>query len=96
MTANEYIDHITRDIQELINALDDDPNTSAKVKGRIKGIQNRINTFYDIYDKNDIDEITPCMECKNWKRQDNSKYGVCSILGRMMKETEFCCYGKGR
>ena len=39
--------------------------------------------------------ITPCGECQNYKSQSGTKgYGVCSIFGRMMKETEFCCYGK--
>lgn len=50
MTEREYIDFISGDIQDLINALDDDPNTSAKVKGKAKGIQNRINKFYENYE----------------------------------------------
>ena len=47
MTTDEYIDAISRDLQDLINALDNDPNTSALVKGRAKYIQERINTYYD-------------------------------------------------
>ena len=47
MTTTEYIDAISRDLQDLINALDNDPNTSALVKGRAKYIQERINTYYD-------------------------------------------------
>lgn len=50
MTEREYIDFISGDIQDLINALDDDPNISAKVKGKAKGIQNRINKFYENYE----------------------------------------------
>ena len=52
MTTNEYIDAISRDLQDLINALDNDPNTSALVKGRAKGIQERINLYYNsIFDE---------------------------------------------
>lgn len=47
MTTTEYIDAISRDLQDLINALDNDPNTSALVKGRAKGIQERINLYYN-------------------------------------------------
>ena len=47
MTTTEYIDAISRDLQDLINALDNDPNTSALVKGRAKYIQERINAYYD-------------------------------------------------
>ena len=47
MTANEYIDAISRDLQDLITALDNDPNTSALVKGRAKYIQERINLYYN-------------------------------------------------
>ena len=47
MTTDEYIDAISRDLQDLINALDNDPNTSALVKGRAKYIQERINAYYD-------------------------------------------------
>ena len=47
MTTDEYIDAISRDLQDLINALDRDLHTSALVKGRAKGIQERINqSFY--------------------------------------------------
>ena len=52
MTTTEYIDAISRDLQDLINALDNDPNTSALVKGRAKGIQERINLYYNsMYDE---------------------------------------------
>ena len=47
MTTDEYIDAISRDLQDLINTLDNDPNTSALVKGRAKYIQERINAYYD-------------------------------------------------
>ena len=47
MNANEYIDAISRDLQDLITALDNDPNTSALVKGRAKFIQERINLYYN-------------------------------------------------
>ena len=47
MTTNEYIDAISRDLQDLITALDRDPHTSALVKGRAKGIQERINHYYN-------------------------------------------------
>lgn len=50
MTEREYIDFMSGDIQDLINALDDDPNTSAKVKSKAKGIQNRINKFYENFE----------------------------------------------
>lgn len=46
MTTDEYIDAISRDLQDLITALDRDPHTSALVKCRAKGIQERINTYY--------------------------------------------------
>ena len=52
MTTTEYIDAISRDLQDLITALDNDPNTSALVKGRAKGIQERINLYYNsMYDE---------------------------------------------
>ncbi|MBR5091275.1 MAG: hypothetical protein IK093_17760 [Ruminiclostridium sp.] len=39
--------------------------------------------------------IIPCRECNNYKAQSGTKgYGICSVLGRMMKENEYCCYGK--
>ena len=47
MTTTEYVDAISRDLQDLITALDNDPNTSALVKGRAKGIQERINYYYN-------------------------------------------------
>ena len=58
MTTNEYIDAISRDLQDLINTLDNDPNTSALVKGRAKGIQERINHYYNcIFDESRLTQI---------------------------------------
>ena len=52
MTIDEYIDAISCDLQDLITALDCDPRTSALVKGRAKGIQKRINHYYNsIFDE---------------------------------------------
>lgn len=52
MTTDEYIDAISHDLQDLITALDSDPNTSALVKGRAMGIQERINYYYNsIFDE---------------------------------------------
>ena len=47
MTTTEYIDAISRDLQDLITALDNDPNTSASVKGKAKYIQEIINLYYN-------------------------------------------------
>ena len=58
MTTNEYVDAISRDLQDLITALDNDPNTSALVKGRAKGIQERINLYYNsIFDESRLTQI---------------------------------------
>lgn len=58
MTTNEYIDAISRDLQDLISALDRDPHTSALVKGRAKGIQERINHYYNsIFDESRLTQI---------------------------------------
>lgn len=58
MTTDEYIDAIFRDLQDLITALDNDPNTSALVKGRAKGIQERINHYYNsIFDESRLTQI---------------------------------------
>lgn len=58
MTTTEYIDAISRDLQDLITALDCDPHTSALVKGRAKGIQERINRYYNsIFDESRLTQI---------------------------------------
>ena len=55
MTTTEYIDAISRDLQDLITALDNDPNTSALVKGRAKFIQERINLYYNsMFDEKEL------------------------------------------
>ena len=42
-------------------------------------------------------KITPCKHCTNYNYKESVKgYGVCAVFGRMMKENEFCCYGKER
>lgn len=42
-------------------------------------------------------KITPCKHCANYNYKESVKgYGVCAVFGRMMKENEFCCYGKER
>lgn len=63
MTTDEYIDAISRDLQDLITALDRDPHTSALVKGRAKGIQERINHYYNsIFDESgeDYEDLFIC------------------------------------
>ena len=58
MTTDEYIDAISRDLQDLISALDCDPHTSALVKGRAMGIQERINRYYNsIFDESRLTQI---------------------------------------
>lgn len=58
MTTDEYIDAISRNLQDLITALDNDPHTSALVKGRAKGIQERINLYYNsIFDESRLTQI---------------------------------------
>lgn len=60
MTTTEYIDAISRDLQDLITALDNDPNTSALVKGRAKGIQERINYYYNSIWDEDYNDLFIC------------------------------------
>lgn len=93
MTSDEYIDHITRDLQELIAVLDDAANTSAKVKERANGIQKRINAFYEGI--NDI-SIIPCTDCKYFFSELGSIYGSCTRIkgGDVVKETDFCSRAK--
>ena len=41
--------------------------------------------------------IVFCKSCSFYNRQSQPEgYGICQVLGRMMKDGEFCCYGKER
>ena len=59
-----------------------------------------IGDMIDAVDDFPAADVVPVIRCKNCQNFNNKScatgYGTCLILGRMMKNDEYCCYGKER
>jgi len=77
-----------------------------EIKSKLGGIRQNIDEITKAAERlnNVLDEINgdnvPVIRCKNCQNFNNKScatgYGTCLILGRMMKNDEYCCYGKER